>query len=159
MRTVQKNKTAMKYATYITTRTIFQTDDNGDIEHFTDTEGNIYPMDTSEYEDIYGNIGDMMANISLSSNDEGVATPYGLSTKDFSAILVLEKGYPVKKGDYIWVNSPIEYEYNGEELEFFLENGEKVVTKVVKVESADYQVVGVPDSKNIGKILLKSVNK
>lgn len=158
MMTLRQNETQMKYATYLGSAPIYQTDDNGDIQYYTDSEGNRYPMDTGEYESIYGNVSDIQANISL-SNDEGVATEYGMSSADFSAILVLQKGYPVKKGDYIWVTSPIQYKYGGEEVEFTLKNGEKINAKAVVVESADYQVVGTPDSLNIGKILLQSVNK
>lgn len=158
MMTLRQNETAMRYATYLGSAPIYQTDDEGNIQYYTDSDGNRYPMDTGESEDIYGNVGDIAANISL-SNDEGVATEYGMSNADFSAILVLQKGYPVKKGDYIWVNSPVQYKYGGEETEFTLNNGETVKTKAVMVESADYQVVGVPDSLNVGKILLKSVNK
>lgn len=158
MRTVRKNETDMKYATYLVSAPIFQTDNDGNIEYFTDTEGNRYPMDTGEKENIYGNVGNFSANISK-SNDEGTATEYGMSSADFSAILILQRGYPVKKGDYIWVESPMQYKYNGEEVDVTLKGGETVRTKVAVVESADYQVVGVPDSLNVGKILLKSVNK
>ena len=158
MRNLRRNQTPMQFATYLGSAPIYQTDENEEIQYFTDTEGNRYPMKTGQYEGIYGNVEEIKANISL-SNEEGNATEYGMSNADFSAILVLETNYPVKKGDYIWVKSPVQYKYGGKETEFTLKNGETIIAKAAVVESADYQVVGEPDSLNVGRMLLKSVNK
>ena len=150
MRVLKRNETPMKYALYLGSRPVY--------EYYDDEEGNSYPMDTGEKEDVYGCVGDFSANISK-SNDKGNATEYGMSIADFSAILITDRGYPFKKGDYLWVESPVEYKDDGKEIDVTLKNGETIRTKVAVVESADYQVVGTPDSLDVGKILLKSVNK
>ena len=149
----------MKSAAYITNSPIYQTDDEGNREFFTDSEGNRYPMDTGEYADAYGNVTDMSANISMSGGD-AEPVEYGLSVSDYQAVLVTDRNaYTLKEGDYIWVNSPVEYEYNGEEVELPVKGGDKVTTKVVKVETADYQVMKKSDSLNFTKFILKAVNK
>ena len=159
MMALRENKTAMKFATYITNAPIFNTDEDGNILYFTDTEGNRYPMDTGETEDKYGNVTDMSANISMSGGD-AEPVEYGLSVSDYQAVLVTDRNaYTLKEGDYIWVNSPVEYEYNGEEVELPIKGGDKVTTKVVKVETADYQVMKKSDSLNFTKFILKAVNK
>ena len=159
MMTLRQNKTAMKYATYITNSPIYDKDEDGNVLYFTDMEGNRYPMDTGEYADAYGDVEDMYANISMSGG-EAEAVEYGLSVSDYQAVLVTDRNaYTLKEGDYIWVNSPVEYEYNGEEVELPIKGGEKVTAKVVRVESADYQVMKKSDSKNFTKWILKAVNK
>lgn len=159
MRTVRRNKRSMKYALYLGRLPIYQEDEDGDIQYYEDEEGNRYPMDTGEYEDVYGSIGDMLGNISMSGG-EAEAVEYGLSIADYSAVLVTSlNSYPLAEGAYIWVGSPIEYLYNGEEKEVVLKDGKTVKTKVAKVESADYIIVKKSDSLNYTKWILKAVNK
>lgn len=159
MRTVRRNETGMKFATYLASTPIYERDEDGNIQYYTDSEGNRYPMDTGETEDAYGNLKDMSANISMSGGD-AEPVEYGLSVSDYQAVLVTERNaYTLKEGDYIWVNSTVEYEYNGKEVELPLKGGEKVTTQVVKVESADYQVMKKSDSLNFTKFILKAVNK
>ena len=158
MRTVRRNETGMKFATFITNAPIFETDEDGNIEYFVDTEKNRYPMDTGEYADAYGNVTDMSANISMSGGD-AEPVEYGLSVSDYQAVLVTDRNaYTLKEGDYIWVTSKVQYEYNGEEVELPVKGG-TVTTKVAKVESADYQVMKKSDSLNFTKFILKAVNK
>lgn len=159
MMALRENETAMKFASYITNAPIFNTDEDGNILYFTDTEGNRYPMDTGETEDKYGNVTDMSANISMSGGD-AEPVEYGLSVSDYQAVLVTDRNaYALKEGDYIWVNSQVQYKYNGEEVELPVKGGDKVITKVVKVETADYQVMKKSDSLNFTKYILKAVNK
>ena len=159
MRTTRRNTTKMKYATYLGSSPIYQTDDEGNIQYYTDSEGNRYPLNTGEEKDIYGNAKDIAANISMSGG-EAEAAEYGLSVSDYQAVLVTDRNaYTLKEGDYIWVNSPVEYEYNGEEVELPIKGGDKITTQVVKVESADYQVMKKSDSLNFTKFILKAVNK
>lgn len=159
MMTLRQNETAMKFATYITNAPLYDKDEDGNIQYFTDSEGNRYPMDTGETEDVYGDLKDMSANIAMSGG-EAEAVEYGLSVSEYQAVLVTDRNaYTLKEGDYIWLNSPVQYEYNGEEVEYTLKSGETVTTKVVKVESADYQVMKKSDSKNFTRWILKAVNK
>ena len=157
--TLRENKTPMKYAEYLGSAPIYDRDEDGNIQYYTESEGNRYPMDTGTYENVYGNVGEMSANISMSGSD-AEAREYGLSVDQYQAVLVCDKdAYPLKEGTYIWVDSPIEYLYNGEEVEFTLRNGETITTKSVKAESADYQVVKKSNSLNVSKYILKAVNK
>ena len=159
MMALRENKTDMKFASYIANAPIFETDEDGNIKYFVDMEKNRYPMDTGEYADAYGNVTDMSANISMSGGD-AEPVEYGLSVSDYQAVLVTDRNaYTLKEGDYIWVYSQVQYEYNGEEVELPVKGGDKVITKVVKVETADYQVMKKSDSLNFTKFILKAVNK
>ena len=156
---LRQNETPMKYAQYIGSMPVYETDEDGNVRYYTDSEGNRYPMDTGETEDIYGNVTDMSANISMSGGD-AEPVEYGLSVADYQAVLVTGRNaYTLKEGDYIWATSPVQYEYNGEEVELPVKGGDKVTTKVVKVETADYQVMKKSDSLNFTKFILKAVNK
>lgn len=159
MMTQRINGTAMRYAKYLGSAPIYQTDDDGNVEYYTDAEGNRYAMDTGQYRDSYGKDGEMLANISMGGGD-AEPVEYGLSVSDYQAVLVTEKNaYPIAEGDYIFVDTPIEYLYNGEEIECTLDNGETIQTRIVNVEQADYQIVKKADSLNMTRYVLKAVNK
>ncbi|MFQ9515327.1 MAG: hypothetical protein ACLRZ9_05825 [Eubacterium sp.] len=170
MRTLAKNKQPMKYALQISEIPIYVTDENGEIEydHYTDSEGNkIYyfdkdgnkiPLEAGGKEVLYSTPKDFKANISMSGG-EAEAKEYGLSIADYEAVLNYGRGeFPLVEGALIWFGSKVEYKYDGKEIEVETDNG-TVKTKVPIKESADFQVLKVPQSINEEKAILGAVNK
>lgn len=159
MRTLRKNQQALFYSNLIGTAPIYETDEDGNIKYYEDSEGNRYPLDTGETELIYGTPVEFYANLSMSGG-EAEAVEYGLSVADYQCTAVYQKNaYPIKEGTLIWHKSPIEYEYGGTEIEIETENGEKVLTTAPIEVSSDYQVIKVSESLNVTKIILKATNK
>lgn len=159
MRTLAKNKVKMRYAQYLTEAPDYILDENGDriIEYVTD-EGNIIYAESGESVPTYSSDEKITASIS-ESGGEAEAQEYGLSVSDYEAILVFEKGaYPIKEGSLIWVNSPVEYQYGGTEIEVDVD-GVMVSTKAPIKTSADFIVIKTPQSLNFTKAILKAVEK
>lgn len=151
MQTVRRNQTKMLYSLYLSQSDV--------MDFYEDEEGNRYPIPTGEKEPVFSTPQEMRANLSMSGG-EAEAREYGLSVADFSAIALYSlDAYPIVEGAYIWVNSPVIYEYEGEEIEVDDGKGGKVWTKAPLFTSADYKVVRVADSLNFTKVILKSVNK
>ncbi len=158
MRTLRRNQQKMYYSNLIGTAPIYETDEDGNIKYYEDSEGNRYPLDTGETELIYGTPVEFRANIAMSGG-EAEAVEYGLSVADYQAVMVLTKGsVPLKEGSLIWHTSPVEYEYGGSEIEVEV-NGETVKTTAPKAVSSDYMVLKSSPSLNVDKFVLKATNK
>ncbi len=158
MRKLRKNQQKTYYSNLIGTVPIYETDEDGNIKYYEDSEGNRYPLDTGETELIYGTPVEFFANLSMSGG-EAEAVEYGLSVADYQAVMVLAKGsVPLKEGSLIWHTSPIEYEYGGSEIEVEV-NGETVKTTAPKAVSSDYMVLKSSPSLNVDKFVLKATNK
>ncbi len=158
MRTLRKNKQKMYYSNLIGTAPIYETDEDGNVKYYEDSEGNRYPLDTGETELIYGTPVEFRANIAMSGG-EAEAVEYGLSVADYQAVMVLAKdSVPLKEGSLIWHTSPVEYEYGGSEIEVEV-NGEMVKTTAPKAVSSDYMVLKSSPSLNVDKYVLKKTNK
>lgn len=158
MRTLRRNQQKMYYSNLIGTAPIYETDEDGNIKYYEDSEGNRYPLDTGETELIYGTPVEFYANLSMSGG-EAEAVEYGLSTADYQAVMVLAKGsVPLKEGSLIWHTSHVEYEYGGSEIEIEV-NGEMVKTTAPKAVSSDYMVLKSSTSLNVDKYVLKATNK
>lgn len=151
MRQLAKNKTKMSYSLYLTKADVY--------DYYEDNEGNKFPIKTGEKEEVYSTPKPLKANISMSGSD-AEAEAYGLSIADYEAVLVYSKNeYPLVEGSLIWLNSPIEYKYDGEEIEVDMPSGKKVKTKAPVRVSADYTVIKIADSLNETRAVLKAVNK
>lgn len=168
MRTLRRNQQPLKYALQIGEFPKYQTDINGNIQYeilYTDDEGNEIPvlnengekipLYTGETEVVYGEPVDFDANISMSGG-EAEAVEYGLSTADYEAVIVYNKGeVPIVEGTLIWFKSNVEYHENAE-----VDFGEKQTTgRFPKSTSADYRVIKVSESLNFTKAILKAINK
>lgn len=151
MRTVRRNKTPLLYSSYLSQADIY--------DFYEDEEGNRYPIPTGEKEPVYSTPEEIDANISKSGG-EAEAMEYGFSVADYQAVLLFSKGsYPLKEGSLVWENSPVEYQYDGEEIEVDDGNGGTVKTKAPVPISADYTVIKISDSLNYTKAILKATNK
>lgn len=159
MRTLRKNQQSMMYSLQLGTVPIYQTDEDGNILYYEDSEGNKIPLETGGEDIIFSTPQPFMANIS-ESGGESTALEYGLSPEDYTAVLLIQKNaYPLVEGALIWANSTPEYKYGGEEVTYEID-GKEVKTTAPEQTSADYMVKKVPKMPlNFAKILLDAVVK
>lgn len=159
MRCQRRNKTEMYYSLYVAKDVTYDTDEEWNpITYETEEGEEIFSVLSEEPRPYYSEPCVMHSNIA-ESGGEAEAKEYGLSVADYEAVLVYERGkYPLKEGAYIWLDSPIQYEYNGKEVPIEID-GEKVMMKSPDVTTADYIVLKTPKSLNMQKALLKAVVK
>lgn len=170
MRTLRKNQVLLQYSLQVAEIPEFQTDADGNIMYdgYTDDEGNFFPyldengnktpLFTGTTEILYGHPNPFMVSISMSGG-EAEAVEYGLSTADYSAVIILPlNAVPLKEGALIWHTSEPAYKYGGDEINIDI-NGEQITGRFVEKTSADYIVVSVRNSLNYTKIILDAVNK
>ena len=157
MRTLRRNQQSMKYALQIGEVPIYNRDENGEIiyEHYEDSDGNIIyyedengnriPSETGEYEIGYSKPVSFFSSIAMSGG-EAEAQEFGLSTSDYNATLLCQKGaYPIVEGSLIWTKSEVGYKDTNNEI--------------IDPISADYEVIKVSESLNFVKYVLKAVVK
>lgn len=145
MRTLRRNKQAMKYSIKLENQPIYVTDDDGNIVYYEDEEGNRYPMETGSYETVISIPEKFLANIAMSGG-EAEAQEFGLSISDYNAVIASGKNeLPLVLGALIWHNSEVVFED--------AENTKPDET------SADYRVIKVSESLNEVKYILKAIVK
>lgn len=157
MRTLRKNQQSMKYALQIGEVPIYNRDENGEIiyEYYEDSDGNIIyyldengnkiPSETGEYEIGYSNPVSFLSSLAMSGG-EAEEQEFGLSTSDYNATLLCQKGaYPIVEGSLIWAKSEVVYKDTNNEI--------------IDAISADYEVIKVSESLNFVKYVLKEVVK
>ena len=159
MMTLKKNKRKMYYSNFLTVAPGYVTDENGNlVVSYVTEDGIVIYEETGESVPIYSTPQEMYANIS-ESGGEAEAQEYGLSVADYEAVLLFDKGkYPLKEGSLVWVDSPIEHEYGGTEIEIDVD-GETVKTNAPTKASADFIVKKTPKSLNFTKAILGAVEK
>lgn len=161
MRLARKNQQPMKYSQFLAKYPRYDTDNDWNliIDYTTDEGIPIYRMVEDDIMDYYSDTKDIKVNIS-ESGGEAEAMAFGLSTSDYEAVLLYGRGkIPLEEGTRIWVTSPVEYEYNGQEVEVELEDGSKVKVKTPDKTSADYYVIKIANSINFTRAVLKAVEK
>lgn len=145
MRTARKNKQKMMYALQLGTVPIYQTDEDGNIIYYEDSDGNRIPLETGETEIGYSEPVSFFASIAMSGGEAG-AQEYGLSVSDYNATLLCQKGaYPIVEGSLIWTKSEVGYKDTNNEI--------------IDPVSADYEVIKASESLNFVKYVLKAVVK
>lgn len=151
MRTLRKNQQPLKYSLQIAEIPEIET------IYYEDNDGNKYPIDvkpTGKTEVVYSEPIDFMASISMSGG-EAEAVEYGLSTADFSAVIITPlNAVPLKEGALIWHTSEPQLKHIEVEVDDISLNGDYPIKT-----SADYIVVSVRDSLNFTKVILDAVNK
>jgi len=131
MRTLNKNKQKMYYATLVDTIQ----------EEYIDEDGNRYP--TGEPKNIYSEPVEFYGNIAMSGG-EAEAVEFGLNLADYEAVLVVGKNtLPIKETSLIWHTAEPIKDIGGNADEY----------------SADYRIVKISPSLNFDKYVLKKVVK
>lgn len=144
MRTLKRNKQAMKYSIKGEEQPIYVLDESGNkIVEFVDEEGNEYYKETGSYTNGWCEPIEFEGNIAMSSG-EAEAQEYGLSIGDYNAIVVVSKGtVPLVEGSIIWLKNEVKY----------LDEENINLDKT----SADFEVIKVSESLNETKYILKAI--
>lgn len=131
MRTLNKNKQKMYYATLVDTVQ----------EEYIDEDGNRYP--TGEPKNIYSEPVEFYGNIAMSGG-EAEAVEFGLNLADYEAVLLVGKNtLPITETSLIWHATEPTKGTDGNTDEY----------------SADYRIVKISPSLNFDKYVLKKVVK
>ena len=145
MRTLKKNKQTLYYANQIGTTPIYQLDEDGNVKTYVDDEGNEYPLETGEYEPLYGPAYEFEANISMSGGESEEAE-FGIDKSDYDAILILDKdAVDITETSRIWHESEVTY------IDSNYENADG--------KKADYKALKPSPSLNQSKYLLGRILK
>lgn len=158
MRPLKRDKQPMKYALYLGSLDIVETDFNGNPQSYIDGEGNTIYMVTGEKKEIYSEPVELKSSIGMSGS-EASAQVYGFSITDFSATLILSKGaYPITVGTLIWTKSEVKYDTDTS-MYFTADMKTLIEVKTPNKVSADYIVVKIDESPNVNRIILDAINK
>ena len=131
MMTLQSNKQAMKYSLQGERVPIYETDENGNIIYYEDSDGNKIPMETGEYTTGYSHPVPFFANINNKLN-EVVWKDYGIDdSTNYAQIIASKDELPLKAGSVIWKKSEVGYKDDDK--------------TIVDETTADYIVKGVAD--------------
>lgn len=131
MRTLNKNKQKMYYATLVDTIQ----------EEYIDEDGNRYP--TGEPKNIYSEPVEFYGNIAMSGG-ESEAVEFGIDLSQYEAILVVSKNtLPITETSLIWRATEPTKGIDGNTDEY----------------SADYRIVKISPSLNFDKYVLRKVVK
>ena len=145
MMTLQSNKQAMKYSLQGERVPIYETDENGNIIYYTDSDGNQIPMETGEYTTGYSQPVSFFGNIAMSGGEVD-SVEFGIDVSGYDATLVVDKGtIPIDETSLIWHTSEVLYK-----------DEEKTI---VDENTADYKVIAVKPSLNTTKYILGRITK
>lgn len=121
----------MYYALQIGEAPVYQTDADGNIMYYVDSDGNKIPLETGETELGYGEPVEFLANIN-NKLDEVAWREYGIdNSANYAQIVASKDELPLKAGSVIWKKSEIRYKDENK--------------TIVNVSTADYVVKGVAD--------------
>lgn len=131
MRTLRRNKQSMRYSLQDAEITTYETDEDGNIIYYEDTDGNKIPIETGETTIGYSEPVFFLANIN-NKLDEVTWREYGIDdTTKFAQIVVAKNALPLKVGSIIWKKSEVEYKDEAK--------------TIIDETSCDYTVKGVAD--------------
>lgn len=121
----------MKYALQNAEIPIYQTDEDGNILYYEDSEGNKIPLETGETEIGFGEPVSFLANIN-NKLDEVAWREYGIdNSTNYAQIVASKNVLPLKAGSIIWKKSEVGYK---DETQTIIDD-----------TTADYVVKGVAD--------------
>lgn len=171
MRTLRKNKQALKYSLQAALVPAFETDEDGNIKFatYTDEDGNEYPIldengnkvplfqEYGDLEVLYSEPVPFLASISMSGG-EAQPVEYGLSVESYEAVVITEaNAVPLTEGAIIWFQS--EPEYISEDPIHITVNDKEISGRFARKTSADFIVLKKSPSQNFDKYILGAVNK
>lgn len=135
----------MYYALQGEEHTVYETDEDGNIKYYEDSEGNKITLESEDTEIGYFKPVEFKGNIAFSGG-EVKEEEFGLSVSDYDASLVVPKDtVPITETSLIWLSTKPTYKDNDEE--------------VVDEKSADFKVVAKKPSMNFDKFLLRKLTK
>ena len=145
MMTLESNKQSMKYSLQGERVPIYETDENGNIIYYTDSDGNKIPIETGEYTTGYSQPVSFFFFFSMRGG-EADSVEFGIDVSGYDATLVVDKGMiPIDETSLIWHTSEVGYK-----------DAEKTI---VDGNTADYKVIAVKPSLNTTKYILGRITK
>lgn len=121
----------MKYALQNAEIPIYQTDEDGNIIYYEDSEGNKIPLETGETEIGFSEPVSFLANIN-NKLDEVAWREYGIdNSTNYAQIVASKNVLPLKAGSIIWKKSEVGYKDEAQ--------------TIVDDTSCDYVVKGIAD--------------
>ena len=145
MLTLASNKQSMKYSLQGERVPIYETDENGNIIYYTDSDGNQIPMETGDHTTGYSQPVSFLGNIAMSGGEVD-SVEFGIDVSGYDATLVVDKGMiPIDETSLIWHTSEVGYK-----------DEEKTI---VDENTADYKVLSVKPSLNTTKYILGRITK
>ena len=91
MLTLASNKQSMKCSLQGERVPIYETDENGNIVYYTDSDGNKIPIETGEYTTGYSQPVSFFGNIAMSGGEVD-SVEFGIDVSGYDATLVVDKG-------------------------------------------------------------------
>lgn len=93
---------------------VYETDENGDIKFFVDEDGNKIPIETGEYEAVFGGIVEFKGAV-FSQLENAIVRAWGNDNSNNYAVLVVGKNAvpELVNGARIWRKKPVEYKTDG----------------------------------------------
>lgn len=173
--TLAQNKQRLKYALQNGSVPVYETDDNGNIIYYEDSDGNRIPMETGETTAGYSKPVVFFGNIAMSGG-EIKDQEYGLSVADYDAVLIMAKDeIPITETSRIWFESEVGYKqrlFNYKDIlkdskgnDILDSNGRQIIsmngssTEIVDGDTADFRVLAIKPSLNTVKYVLGRINK
>lgn len=139
------NKQKMWYALQEGEVPIYETDENGDIIYYEDSEGNKIPIETGETELGYDKPTPFFGNIAFSSGEVD-NLPFGTDISSYDATLVMNKDeLPIDENSLLWFESEPQYK-----------DADKTI---IDPFSADFKVLGIIPSLNQVRYILGRLTK
>lgn len=121
----------MKYALQNAEIPIYQTDEDGNILYYEDSEGNKIPLETGETEIGFSEPVSFLANIN-NKLDEVAWREYGIdNSTNYAQIVASKNVLPLKAGSIIWKKSEVGYKDEAQ--------------MIVDSTTCDYVVKGIAD--------------
>ena len=143
--TLAQNKQKLYYALQTDSVPVYETDADGDIIYYEDSDGNRIPLETGETQEGYSQPVLFLGNISMSGG-EVKDEEYGLSISDYDAVLIMQKNeIPVTETSRIWFESVVGYTDASQ--------------TIVDGDTADFRIVAIKPSLNTVKYVLKRIEK
>ena len=131
MLTLASNKQSMKYSLQGERIPIYETDEDGNIIYYEDSDGNKIPIETGEYTTGYSQPVHFFANINNKLN-EVVWQDFGVdNSTEYAQLIVGKDELPLKVGSVIWKKSEVGYKDDDK--------------TIVDETTADYTVKGIAD--------------
>ena len=139
------NKQKMWYALQEGEVPIYETNENGDIIYYEDSDGNKIPIETGETELGYDKPTPFFGNIAFSSGEVD-NLPFGTDISSYDATLVMNKDeLPIDENSLLWFESEPQYK--------------DVDKTIVDAFSADFHISGIVPSLNQIRYILKRITK
>lgn len=143
--TLAQNKQKLYYALQTNSVPVYETDEDGNIIYYEDSDGNRIPLETGGTQEGYSQPVLFLGNIAMSGG-EVKDEEYGLSVADYDAVLIMQKNeIPVTETSRIWFESEVGYTDTSQ--------------TIVDGDTSDFRIVSIKPSLNTVKYVLKRIEK